>query len=138
MKFTTALTVVIVGFSLIFHGLVAPASAQESEQVGKDEFNRHCASCHGLDGKGAGWVAKMMTTQPTDLTQLSKANEGRFPFFKIQGIIDGREAIVAHGKREMPVWGDRFSEQISGPTTATTVRGRILELLVYLNSIQDN
>lgn len=136
MKLTTTLTAATGCLFLALVGLNVPASAQESEQVGKSEFSRHCASCHGLDGKGAGWVAKMMTTKPSDLTQLSNANEGRFPFFKIQKIIDGRESIVAHGEREMPVWGDRFSEQISGPVTATTVRGRILELLVYLNSIQ--
>jgi mono/diheme cytochrome c family protein len=137
MRLTTALTTLTGCLFLVLAGLNTMASAQEAQDVGKTEFNRHCASCHGLDGKGKGWVAKMLTAQPSDLTQLSKANEGRFPFFKIQKVIDGREAIVAHGKREMPVWGARFSEHTSGPAAATTVRGHILELLIYLNSIQD-
>jgi mono/diheme cytochrome c family protein len=136
MRHTTLITFASCLF-LILAGLNSQASAQEAQDIGKTEFNRHCASCHGLDGKGKGWVAKMLTTRPSDLTQLSKANEGRCPFIKVQKIIDGREAIVAHGKRDMPLWGARFSEQISGPVTATNgARPHSLEVLVYLNSIQ--
>lgn len=137
MRFLITMTYAIGSLFLVMAALNSPVQAEEAQSVGKAEFNRHCGSCHGLDGKGQGWVAKMLTAQPSDLTQLSKANEGRFPFFEVQRIIDGRESIVAHGEREMPVWGDRFSEQISGPVTATTVRGRIFELLIYLNSIQE-
>ncbi len=128
----------VIGLALLSLSVIGTtANAQLTEQIGEMEFTRHCAACHGLSAKGDGAVANMLTTSPPDLTQLSKKNDGHFPFFKIQEIIDGSQTILAHGNKEMPVWGERFSEQTGGPAVATTVRGRIFEVLVYLNSIQE-
>ena len=43
-------------------GLVNVAMAQADTQLGKFEFMRSCASCHGADGKGTGPVAKTLNS----------------------------------------------------------------------------
>ena len=55
-------------------------------------------------------------------------------------IIDGREeAIRGHGSREMPIWGTEFRAAAGrgNPGAESAVRGRILELIYYLQSIQE-
>jgi hypothetical protein len=58
-------------------------------------------------------------------------------------IIDGREALLTHGTREMPIWGLRYA--LEQPPTSfnpeavvpeTVVRARILSIIDYLNRIQ--
>ena len=114
--------------------------AQQEELVAAGEipFQRHCATCHGLNGKGDGVVASTLTVQPADLTQLSKKNNGEFPFWHVYRTIDGRERVRGHGTREMPIWGAEFRAETGGGTPAAEayVRGRILELVFYLQSIQ--
>lgn len=114
--------------------------AQEEElSGGKLEYQYYCASCHGTDGKGSGPMANMLKVTPADLTQLSKKHEGKFPFWKVYRIIDGREPILSgHGTREMPIWGDRFQLEAAGAgaADASLVRGRIFQLVHYLQSIQ--
>lgn len=111
--------------------------AQEEEVVtgGKFEFQNHCAICHGLDGKGNGPMANLLEVKSADLTQLSKKNGGQFPFWRVFRVIDGREEIRGHGTREMPIWGIRF--RIEGAKSEDQVRGRILLLVHYLQSIQE-
>ena len=74
------------------------------ETSGADEFRISCASCHGEDGKGGGYLASILTVQPADLTALGRNNQGEFPESRVYGIIDGREAFHGHGDRAMPVW----------------------------------
>ena len=75
---------------------------------------------------------------PANLTQLSRKNGGEFPFWKVYHIIDGREEVMAHGVRQMPIWGARFSsEEGEGPETESNVLGRIFGLVYYLQSIQE-
>jgi hypothetical protein len=79
----------------------------------------------------------LLTVKPADLTQISKRSNGTFPFWKTYRVIDGREEIKGHGNRDMPIWGAEFrSESTSNPTAQTQVRGRILELVYYLQSLQ--
>lgn len=131
---------------LIFVGLLwvtlVPASAQTSPEqevasAGKPPFDQYCATCHGGDGKGGGVASNLLTIKPADLTMISKKNNGTFPFWRIYGIIDGREEIKGHGSRDMPIWGAEFRSQAAGSVVAQSqVRGRILELVYYLQSIQ--
>jgi hypothetical protein len=75
---------------------------------------------------------------PADLTQLSKKNNGQFPFWRVYRTIDGREEVVAHGPRAMPVWGARFLMQEGGaPLDEHAVLGRILALVYYVESLQE-
>lgn len=122
-------------------GLTGVARADEDRTIaaGKQQFLNHCAVCHGADGKGAGIVANKLTEVPTNLTVLTKNNGGNFPFEQIYRTIDGRQSIGAHGSREMPIWGAEFKlgTPTAGGMSESVVRGRILELIVYISSIQE-
>jgi mono/diheme cytochrome c family protein len=122
------------------------AYAQESQgrfAASADEFRNSCASCHGEDGRGAGFLTRLFRgVDPGDLTQLYKNNERVFPLERVFEVIDGRKEVAAHGERKMPVWGDRYMEQTMtrqgpGPMNDIVVRNRVLELVYYIQSIQD-
>lgn len=123
---------------------VATVQAQEQEVVeaGKREFQRSCATCHGIDAKGDGPAANTLTVKPADLTQLSKKRGGTFLFWQVYDKISGRSEEVpirGHGTREMPIWGDRFRlEPGESEQHALGVRGRLLSLVYYLQSIQEH
>lgn len=107
------------------------------------EFINSCASCHGTDGKGAGFLVRVFRgINPGDLTQLAATNDGKFPFDRVFQVIDGRAEVAAHGDRKMPVWGDRYwanamSEFGPDERNQERARSRILELVYYLQSIQE-
>lgn len=106
--------------------------------VGEEQFMRNCASCHGRDGKGDGYVGKLLKTPPADLRTIAKRNGGSFPSLVVAETIDGRRPIGAHGSREMPVWGERFSETLP-PSMGhdSAVRGEVMLYVRYLSSIQE-
>lgn len=119
-----------------------PHRVAAQEQVvltsGKLEYQDYCATCHGPAGKGNGPMSELWKKSPADLTQLSKKNNGQFPFWRVYRTIDGREEVVAHGPRAMPVWGARFLIQEGGaPLDEHTVLGRILALVYYVESLQE-
>ena len=99
--------------------------------TGEQTFTAKCASCHGEDAKGE---------SAPDLTLISERNNGQFPVSRVYAIIDGREVLQEHGTRAMPTWGDLFlSDTIwegCSQVDEQIVRGRILELILYLDSIQ--
>jgi mono/diheme cytochrome c family protein len=106
-------------------------------EQGEELYRAYCASCHGLEGRGEGPVAGALTTRPPDLTTIAARRDGAFPDAEIALTIDGRFAPVAHGTREMPIWGRRFGQEIpEGEFQQPLVRGRILLLVTYLESIQ--
>ena len=115
--------------------------AQETEVIagGEIEYQNHCAICHGVDGRGRGMMAKFLTVAPSDLTQLAKKTAGRFPFWQVYRVIDGREEVRGHGTREMPIWGARFQAEARGtdPGSRSQASGRILSLVFYLQHIQE-
>jgi len=127
----------------VFFGVaLRPNLAAEEEPAltaGKQEFQRNCAICHGISGTGDGPIVKLLKQKPADLTQLNKKNNGEFPFWSTYRMIDGREPIDGHGGREMPIWGDRFRAETGSlqQGAEAVVRGRILEIIVYLQSLQE-
>jgi hypothetical protein len=83
-------------------------------------------------------MSELWKKPPADLTQLSKKNNGQFPFWRVYRTIDGREEVVAHGPRAMPIWGARFLMQEGGaPLDEHVVLGRILALVYYVESLQE-
>lgn len=84
------------------------ATAETNPETGKEVFLTYCATCHGVSAKGDGPMAKMLTTPPTDLTQLAENNGGQFPTFRVVRQIDGRDPLLAHGG-EMPLFGQLFT-----------------------------
>jgi mono/diheme cytochrome c family protein len=106
-------------------------------EVGRGEFVSYCASCHGIDARGAGPAAPALRIAPADLTRIATRRGGDFPADQIAAWIDGRLAPPAHGTREMPVWGVQLAEGLPpGEFAQDLVRGRILNLVEYLRSIQ--
>jgi mono/diheme cytochrome c family protein len=123
----------------------ALAAEEPIEEIGKEEFVRSCAACHGESGKGDGMVAEILMVKPPDLTSIRKRHGGEFPASWVYRIIDGRNEMRPHGSREMPIWGDRYrAEALSGlplPLNVgadAVVHGRILSLVFYLDFIQED
>ncbi len=103
---------------------------------GKASFNSYCVSCHGENATGNGPAAEILTVKPTDLTQLKKNNNGRFPADKVYATIDGREVLYSHGTREMPIWGNIWRENDGKPRPEEEVLEQISEIVEYIRSIQ--
>jgi mono/diheme cytochrome c family protein len=103
--------------------------------VGAGTFRNYCASCHGGEARGDGPLAEHMRVHPSDLTLLSKANSGVFPFDVVVSVIDGRKGVKGHGSAEMPAWGDAFKKTSEAPDEAA-VRRKIEELAHFIWSLQ--
>jgi mono/diheme cytochrome c family protein len=100
---------------------------------GPDLFRAYCAPCHGEDGKGGGPVAPALNTNPADLTTIAQRNGGVFPAKRIRTIISGDEVVLAHGSREMPVWGPIF-HKVEWDRDYGEIR--LQNITKYLESIQ--
>jgi mono/diheme cytochrome c family protein len=99
-------------------------------------FRAHCASCHGVSGRGDGAVAKFLRLPPANLMRLSARNAGVFPAERVARTIDGRQFVRTHGESTMPVWGPIFARS---PIVAdeAAIDARIRALVAYLASIQE-
>ena len=107
--------------------------------AGRHAYERQCASCHGLGGRGDGPVAPALRVAPPDLTWLAERNGGEFPREHVIAVVTGTIAITAHGTREMPVWSDRFApDGDEGATAAAAlyVRRMVEALADYLATLQ--
>jgi len=136
-------TTTFAGLFLLAAGTTALAMEDLGTQsIGKMEFQKNCASCHGMGGKGDGPLVEFMKQSPKDLTALSKNNGGVYPQAMVYEWIRDPQKIRAHGTEEMPIWGDRYSQEIIekyGPDyfgPGSSVQERILELVFYLGTIQ--
>jgi mono/diheme cytochrome c family protein len=116
------------------------ASAQD-EHLGIIEYEVACLPCHGIEGRGDGPVAEKLKVPPADLTQIAKKSGGAFPAAKVAEIIDGRAAVAAHMRREMPVWGKRYRKATAPDESFADIDARarmqIDALVNYLESIQE-
>lgn len=103
---------------------------------GRFLYELYCSDCHGPSGRGDGPAAADMDPGPADLSLLSRRAGGEFPFLEAYEVIDGRSRMETHQRHGMPVWGLRFQERDKDTSQADEIRGRILQLLHYLRSIQ--
>lgn len=140
-RMTTSLGMLAVFFS----GSTADALDEAAQiKLGEMEYMANCASCHGLGGKGDGPVAEVLTTKPSDLTQIRARYSGTYPADEIYRAINGQNMINPHGSREMPVWGPRYWRLASDQATSVPhdvdmqamVHGRITALVQYIESLQ--
>lgn len=125
--------------------LPARAGDEPIEEIGKQEFIRSCAACHGESARGDGLVAGLLLVKPPDLTTIARRRDGEFPASWVYRVIDGRNDVRAHGSMEMPIWGDRYRAEALGglplPLSVSAdaiVHGRILSLVFYLDLIQED
>lgn len=139
-RYSATFAGVLASVFLLAIGEAAFGQWQEIRERGRQEYRANCAICHGESGKGDGPMAKHLNTKPSNLTLISKRHYNQFPFWHIYSVVDGRADVELHGPRTMPVWGDRFrAEQgTEGPGPwIDLARGRIWQLVVYLESIQE-
>jgi mono/diheme cytochrome c family protein len=132
-----ALSVVSAVAACVLVGRPAQAVRPSTVAAGKYFYTQYCAKCHGPDGKGDGPAGKTMKPPPTNLTQLSKKNGGKFPFIEVLDILDGEVPYPAHGSAEMPAWGQTFQADVgTEPGAQAEVRGRLILITDYMRSIQ--
>jgi len=104
---------------------------------GYAQYQQYCAVCHGVFADGNGLVVPILTQKPSNLRRLTTRYGAPLPKQKLVRTIDGSEPILAHGSREMPIWGTRLYEQVPNPMPDSRQRGAILTILDYLESIQE-
>jgi len=121
---------------MLLLAIVPPAAAQS----GKQDYEKYCADCHGPGGKGDGpFVQRIpMHPPPSDLTQLTKENGGKFPFDEMVETIDGRKNIPSHERLEMPFLGTTLQKpgQEFTPESDAEVKKRIDAMARYVESLQ--
>jgi len=104
---------------------------------GGELFTRYCAACHGSEARGDGPVAASLNKRVPDLTQLARDAGGDFPAQRVRETIDGRALVMAHGTRQMPVWGYEFWVEEGADVVAEDVANEIIDrLLAYVESVQ--
>lgn len=103
--------------------LLTPASlAAQDAQPGKAGYDRWCAGCHGVDGKGEGPGAATMMPRPRDFTtgryQIRSTPSGALPTDEdlTRVILDGMPGTA------MPGWRDHFGD------------GEVRDLVAYLKT----
>jgi mono/diheme cytochrome c family protein len=101
---------------------------------GVDLYHAYCAACHGPEAHGNGPAAPALRTKPPDLTLIAKRHGGAFPADRVTAIISGETSPMAHGSREMPIWGPVF-HQVEADQDWGNVR--LKNLTKYLESIQN-
>lgn len=118
--------------------LLGAASISRADEVaeGRALYLRNCAACHGVNADGNGPAAPALITKASDLRFLSARYGNPLPHDQIARFIDGRADVVAHGPRDMPVWGDKVWEYPEGKGNELQVTPRVAALIAYLQSIQ--
>ena len=130
---TSVLGTLLIGVSI---GTESAAQALD-EYSGAETFERFCAACHGVQGRGDGPVAAGLPITVPDLSLLQQRQGDQFPAAILRRIIDGREIVVYHGTRYMPVWGYEFWVE-EGANEAAEARVALIidNLIDYIESIQ--
>jgi mono/diheme cytochrome c family protein len=107
------------------------------EYSGVRLYQVFCSSCHGLTGHGDGPVEPLMRSGVPDLTRIAERAGGRFPREQVRNIIDGREALIAHGTARMPVWGFEFHAGMSNDGLARQRADQMVDrLTAYVETLQ--
>jgi mono/diheme cytochrome c family protein len=120
--------------------LWAGQAAAQDAPAGADHYLRYCAACHGMEARGDGEMAEILTLQPADLTRLSVENGGVFPAARVAAQIDGRDPLLAHGG-VMPIFGEFFEGQdtaIPSEAGQPILTSRpVADLIAFLAAIQE-
>jgi mono/diheme cytochrome c family protein len=101
--------------------------------AGQDLFREYCAVCHGNDAKGTGPAAAALKVKPADLTLINRTAGGKYPEIRVQRVINGEDEMMAHGSRDMPIWGQIFRHMNANQDQGAV---RIYNLVKYIEQIQ--
>jgi len=105
------LTTIIATFTLaafVLFPTISSGQGKDRLERGRKLYVQYCASCHGMDAKGTGPVAADLKTAPSNLTTIAQRHGGKFNPIHVQLNINGENDVVAHGTKDMPVWGAYF------------------------------
>jgi mono/diheme cytochrome c family protein len=118
-------------------GAAGPEPPSEAQQMSAGEalYGEHCASCHGVLGKGDGPKSAHVEVVPADLTRIALRNHGKFPLKRVVRTVDGREVVKGHGGGGMPIWADALLRADEHYDQAR-VKERILAIARYVESMQ--
>jgi mono/diheme cytochrome c family protein len=73
----------------------------DAVKIGREYYMQKCVDCHGKEGKGNGYMSKMVAKPPTNLaSQMVQANTDGELFWK-----------VTNGKSPMPAHRVRFDDE---------------------------
>ena len=125
------LTVIILSVAGALHAAEAP------DLSGAELFRQFCSTCHGTTARGNGPVAPALKHKVPDLTRIATRAGGNYPTERVRKIIDGQESLMAHGTREMPVWGwEWYAFKGEDEARRKLVAERVDKLVEYLGAIQ--
>lgn len=126
----------VLSLAIILAALSGATWAGEADH-GRQQYLRFCASCHGIDGKGTGIVAKHLAVKTTDLTLLKKNNKGVYPMEHVISAIDGTRVVRTHGEEDMPVWGEvfeKYDKKAKDPKAAAHLKVKVIA--EYVSTLQ--
>lgn len=75
----TAAVLIVTATAVVPHLLGADQATEDKAffvAKGRVTYRVYCINCHGAKAKGDGTLSEMLTTKPSDLTQLKKDNDG--------------------------------------------------------------
>jgi mono/diheme cytochrome c family protein len=123
--------------TIVVASALATVGAQVPEQPysGSGDYQVYCSSCHGVEARGDGVIAKTLKKRPADLTQLTKHNNDVFPGEEVFKTIDGRQPGSTHSRADMPAWGEVLAKS-SESQGAEKAAARIAVLVKYLQTLQ--
>lgn len=120
MKLSVAIiAVALSGMMLIENVMAEPGTETASSEIsGAEIYKKHCASCHGNDGKGNPKMAAMLKTRIPDLVKNSVKKSD-------QELIK----VIAQGQGKMPAYKDKLSReaQIAALTHIRTIASKETE-----------
>lgn len=95
------------GIAGVFMGLLSWSEARsappEELEKGRAIYERHCADCHGTEGRGDGKLAPSLSPRPGNFVSALTSAKTDQDLLKI--IANGRPRTA------MPGWNDRLSEE---------------------------
>jgi mono/diheme cytochrome c family protein len=90
---------------------IQPSHLAPNPFEGAKIYQYYCAACHGVDARGHGPASGALKHLVPDLTLIARRTNGKFPYQQVKETIDGKSpGPVAHGVREMPIWGPIFHQ----------------------------
>jgi hypothetical protein len=129
---------ITIGSALALAACTSTDARSPAQMSGMQMYEHLCSSCHGVDGRGEGPVALLLTIVVPDLTRIAQRAGGEFPTEDVRRTIDGRWDRRAHGARDMSVWGWQFYDSAAASDAQERARddAMIARLVDYLRSIQ--
>jgi mono/diheme cytochrome c family protein len=81
--------------------LRAPFALAGDAERGAPLFQRHCASCHGVEGRGDGVTARAIRPAPTDFTRVRLSEEHTYAVTRGGGMAGGKAPTMPPFERAM-------------------------------------